>query len=417
MRSMPKTLLILPALLVFSTIVNASTHFSVTGRQIFRNGAPFIVAGVDYSPVPAGSGNIDTTVDALQGAFARDMPLLRNASVNAIRVYRMTADTQANLFSHKTFLDACWNNGSQPIHVLITQEVNLPSNYLFGVSPSAAGAFQIADGRWLRPDPAAATTLAHSQGNLETALRSLLTHYGNHSAVMGFIIGNEINNYMCRHDPAFWRFIDRLHGIVKQMCPGKLTVTSEADDSMLTVRAASAITHPPSNARDMPNLDAWGINSYIGSRNTGFGNFYSNFASRTAKPLLFTEFGCPASTRDENMRVIEMADNAKGQGDYFVSHWSDMMNNRNVCQGGFVFAWSDGWWKHGTPSVHDALNNRNTAFPGGWWDEEWFGINAISPVGSVTTPWQQRSPDTLRQRNAYYRMQEMYAAITGNTTH
>jgi hypothetical protein len=401
--------------LLIACFANSETSFTVSGRQIYRNGVPFVIAGVDYSPVPAGAGSMDTTLDSLAQAHARDMPLLRNASVNAIRVYRMTADTKANVSTHLNFLDLCWNDGNQPVHVLVTVEVNLGWSYLFGVSPSSQGAFQIADGRWLRPDPSGASALSRGQTKLESDLRSLIQHYGNHSALMGFTIGNEINNYMVRHDPAFWRFIDRLHGIIKSLAPGKLTVTSEADDSMVTVRAATAITHPPSNARDMPNLDAWGINSYRGTKTTGFGSYYKDFAAITSKPLIFTEFGCPASTRDSSNKVVEMPDNAKAQGDYFVVHWSDMMNHRNVCAGGFVFAWSDGWWKHGTPLVHDAINNANPVFPGGWWDEEWFGINSIQPVGSVSTPWQQRSPDTLHQRDAYFRLQSMYRIATNST--
>jgi hypothetical protein len=131
----------------------------------------------------------------------------------------------------------------------------------------------------------------------------------------------------------------------------------------------------------------------------------------TAKPLLFTEFGCPASTRDSGGNVIQMPNNAAGQAQYWLAHWNDMMANRAVCQGGFTFVWSDEWWKAGTPLVHDAINNAAGAFAGGWWDEEWFGLNGIAPNGNVNTPWQQRPPDTLLPRAEYYTMTTAYALL------
>jgi hypothetical protein len=106
-----------------------------------------------------------------------------------------------------------------------------------------------------------------------------------------------------------------------------------------------------------------------------------------------------------------MPNNAAGQAQYWLAHWNDMMANRAVCQGGFTFVWSDEWWKAGTPLVHDAINNAAGAFAGGWWDEEWFGVNGISPNGNVNTPWQQRPPDTLLPRAEYYTMTTAYALV------
>jgi hypothetical protein len=350
----------------------SQAQFSVSGRQILLHGQPFTVAGVDYSPVPAGGSNQDITIASMSAAHERDAAAMRAANINAIRVYSMEPGVD-----HSSFLDTMWNNGVQPIYVLVTFSINLP---------------------W-----------QNGQAGYISGLTNLLQAYGSHPAIFGFAMGNEINNGQTSGDAGFWGFIEQLHALVHQMAPGKLTVTSVADDGMNTVRAASALNI--NGRRDLPNLDVWGINSYRGTINLGFGDFYSQFASMTAKPLLFTEFGCPASTRDNGGHVIQMPNNAAGQAQYWLSHWNDMMAHRDVCQGGFTFVWSDEWWKAGTPLVHDAINNAAGAFAGGWWDEEWFGINGISPNGNVNTPWQQRPIDTLQPRAAYYTMTTAYGLV------
>jgi len=258
-------------------------QFSVSGRQILLHGQPFTVAGVDYSPAPAGAGNQDITGPAMSAAHQRDAAAMRAANINAIRVYSMDVGTD-----HTSFLNTMWNNGVQPIYVLVTFSINLP---------------------W-----------TGGQSGYINDLTTLLHNYGSHPAIFGFAMGNEINNGQTSGDAGFWGFIEQLHALVHQLAPGKLTVTSIADDGMNTVRAASALNI---NGRtDLPNLDVWGINSYRGTINLGFGDFYSQFSGMTHKPLLFTEFGCPASTRDNGGNVIQMPNNAAGQGQYWLAHWN-----------------------------------------------------------------------------------------------
>jgi len=75
--------------------------------------------------------------------------------------------------------------------------------------------------------------------------------------------------------------------------------------------------------------------------------------------------------------------------------WEEIRANSAVCSGGFLFNYSDEWWKveKGSPSVHDVGGFRNAAFPDGFMNEEWWGIMRLSKNGSL--------PDILEARKVY----------------
>jgi hypothetical protein len=161
----------------------------------------------------------------------------------------------------------------------------------------------------------------------------------------------------------------------------------------------------------------------------------ADFAAISEKPMVFssllsskdkviTEFGCPASTRDQFGNAIEMPNNAEKQANYIESHWLSIAENPEIAQGGWVFAYTvliflgssshifkDEWWKAGKMYEHNPSVAGNIAFPGGYWDEEWFGIMSIEPNGSVTTPPLERGPDILTPRAAYYRLGWLYGKL------
>ncbi len=60
-----------------------------------------------------------------------------------------------------------------------------------------------------------------------------------------------------------------------------------------------------------------------------------------------------------------------------------------VCAGSAYFEWTDEWWKADAyypnarcpATVQNPGKSTNDSFPGGWDDEECFGLNAIEPAG------------------------------------
>jgi hypothetical protein len=117
-----------------------------------------------------------------------------------------------------------------------------------------------------------------------------------------------------------------------------------------------------------------------------------------AKPLILTEFGCPASTRDAQGNVVQLPNNAQAQAAWIQGNLEQMQANyesvQGFCGGGFLFEWTDEWWKGGgIPYEHDG-SPAKAAFPGGYWDEEWFGINAIEVNNrSPQDPWNPGCPN------------------------
>ncbi len=340
-------------------------YFSVDGRQILKDGVPFFAQGVCYAPQPVGASFDfepwgDFFTDFWDKVFMRDLPMMKKMGINTIRLYstlpfRGIEAVAGAAQSHKKFLDACLDNG-------IFAWVGYP----------------IDGGVFLNPK---------TKARVETGVKEIARQIGSHPAVMGFIMGNEANlssgfsaaenrQVPIKSAPDFWAWIDKLGEVTKQHAPMKLTMTCLIDDSMESVDYAMQFG-------GLPNIDVIGINSYRGNVTNGFDNLFSRFEELTrAHPhaLLITEFGCPASTRS-GTAATELPNNAKEQADYISVHWQDIVKNKAVASGGYVFAWSDEWWKAGDPPVHNVKpeTSRIDQFPGHYWDEEWFGIYSIQP--------------------------------------
>ncbi|MBI3716023.1 MAG: hypothetical protein HY255_08535, partial [Betaproteobacteria bacterium] len=312
--------------------------------------------------------------------WERDLPLMRAGGVNLLRTYNMPCEQQGVVYEHAAFLEACWNGGVNPIYVLIG----------IGDLNNLAVYDPWSDDATLR---AAA----------EKVFLATVKKYKDAPAVMGFIIANEVNTNVTINDTRFWTWLNGLCAQVTTLAPDKITVMSLVDDSMLSVQAGDS---------RMPDLDVWGINSYRGQINpanaNNFNNLWSSFQSASSKPLLITEWGAPASTHDTQGNLSFSATVATDLDTYITGHYQDFLwntvttlsnggatnpNSANwapVCIGSCYFEWSDELWKMDAsyPSltcqatVQNAGISTNAAFPGGWDDEECFGLNSVTPVES-----------------------------------
>lgn len=87
-------------LLLFTTLIALFLGFycqnwSKAGRQILLNGQPFTVKGVNYAPIPPGIAP-DAVIqwgDVFHQDWShlhdRDIPMMRAAGVNSIRIYQL----------------------------------------------------------------------------------------------------------------------------------------------------------------------------------------------------------------------------------------------------------------------------------------------------------------------------------------
>lgn len=352
------------------------------------NNTPFFASGVAYSPVPWGANPNwspfgDFFFPPWNGIWERDLPLMRAAGINVIRSYNIenVNPNSGAKQDHTDFLKACWNKGEQPVYVLLGFG---PLNNLAIYNP------------WKH------NTANPSRDAVKTTFLAMVEAYKDFPAVMGFIIGNEVNNEDTRSNSDFWIWIDGLAQSTKTTAPDKLTVMALVDDSMISVGDGNA---------HVPHLDVWGINSYRGkitpATANNFDNLWTSYAAASDKPLLISEWGAPASTHTSTGALDFSSAVMSDLCTYITGHYSDIVfnncasssnaavnpNSANwaaVCVGSCYFEWTDEWWKMDSayPSEtcaatkQDAGIAQNAAFPGAWDDEESFGLNAITPSGT-----------------------------------
>ncbi|MBM4328025.1 MAG: hypothetical protein FJ118_12785 [Deltaproteobacteria bacterium] len=402
------------------------TVWSVSGRTILLDGKPFFAKGVNYSPTPVGgSYNWDPFGDwftrSWRGIYQRDLPLIRAMGANAMRIHSLFAfpPTDANyenvdaldfdspeVADHLDFLDKAWDGGQDPLYVLIT----IPVDKLRG--------FYQGDDR-LRAEDSERVYRFYKK-----LARWAARKYGSHPAVMGFSIGNECNDALdLPGAPVFWERIDELARIVKAEAPDKL-VTSVW------------FPQPKEHFLKYPRLlldkrfDVIGMNLYDGPlKNSEFWELYNSWAQERGlnKPVIVTEFGTPACRHGVNGRIEETAQSALLQVQWALALWKQIADRsvlsdpgRGITSGGFVFAWSDEWWKtrdqHGHAAIQDPGKIQQDFLAGGWLDDECFGINSIAPHPDRPPlhPWEPDKspvpypPDLLTPRPIYYALKALW---------
>jgi hypothetical protein len=338
--------------------ITAVNNFTVSGRRVLLNGQPFYAKGVGYQPIPRGEEpknypNGDYFTSNYSYIYKPDLERMRAMGVNMIKIYSWYPD-----HDHSDFLKECWNNGVDPIYV--------------GV------------GYFLE-----AGAVIRLKNEYINQFKILAQNTYTNPAIMGYMIGNETNNEDDINNPRYWAALNEMAGAIKAITTNKITFIAEVDDGMRTVIKGNS---------QFPNLDVWGINVFRGRSLT---DIYTSFQSATTKPLFITEIGFSSTIR-ENGVPQPMPDNGQGVAFYAKLLLTEIGKNRSiddpsrVVAGTIWFMFCDEWWKQNcpqcynnipcTPNNHDYSNVPNGNFPGGWDDQEWFGLYTIerSPREAVT---------------------------------
>lgn len=354
-----RTFVLLASALV--ACVSAQAAFTVSGRQLLKDGQPFQIRGVCYNPTPIGDNgftrkpNGDYFTSGYADLQERDLPLLRAMGANTIRIYGWAPGSD-----HTAFLDKCYNNGVNPIYVLV--------NY------------------WI--DPATDWTNTSAVQAVINQYVEIETRLNRHPAVLGVLIGNEVNQYNSNGGKSsFWAAMNKISVAVKAKNPARLTSVAITDN----------IGHISAGNAALSSIDFWSMQIY---RYPGFGTLFSDYAARSTKPLLISEYGYDAF---DNAKKLPYPDNAAFPGQVVAARWKEIAAASTVTIGGCVFEWSDEWFKvsTGTDTTQEP-GGFATSFPDRVADEEWWGLFAVQDNG--------RGLDILSPRQAYHQLKALWTA-------
>lgn len=380
--------------------------------QLRVDGKPYIVKAIQYAPSPVGkspnTGDFDPNNDwmtadinengLIDGPFEAwvdknknneqdpdekavgDFQLLKEMGVNTIRLYHQAKDKE---ILRKLYRD-------YGIRVVMGDMLGM---YAAG---SGAGWYEGTD----------YTNPKHLE-SMRQSVRKMVEEYKDEPYVLMWVLGNE-SNYGVVGDPdpksnnaglgsnaksqpeAHYGFVNEVAGMIKAMDPSRPVVFSNGET--VTIDILQNHSH---------NIDVFGANVYRGS--FGFGrSFWEDVRDHLDKPVLITEYGCPAYFSGKSQEYGE-----DKQAEYHQGNWEDILHNTagsgyGNSIGGVLFEYVDEWWKSGLPpkfsaAEHETVGDFAAAFPDGWMHEEWLGVT--SQGDGKHSPFLRQ----LRKAYEYYR--------------
>lgn len=346
-----------------------AANVKIVGRQMFVDGKLFTVKGVNYGYTPVGSGysTYDWTIHP--EFYKADFALIRAMGANTIRLHSMPTDSKV--------LDAAYEYG---LYVIITCTVGWDKDF-------------------------------NVQANRDQVLSDLTTTVNNwkdHPAILIWLIGNEIN-YHTISLRGWYSLLNECAQKVHELEGANHHPVTSAEANINNLGTAAN----ESDDANMPDLDIWAAQVYMGAT-AGFDSMFTEYASKSSKPLILTEFGCDAfNTATLAEDEANQAATLRGELNIIEDHLS-AVTPTEVCVGSCIFQWADDWSKNqwgATNTTHDTSATWNNE---AYYDfettsknnmnEEWWGLCSISA-----------GTDTKTLRSSYMEVQDKWAPTTQST--
>jgi hypothetical protein len=370
------------------------------GLRLRRGSEDFFVVGVNWDHVPVGQNYAwslwEQPDDVIVEALSREMPLLQRMHVNALRIY--------------SGIPARWIEYIYDRYGIWTVLNHTVGRYGFNI-----------DGRWV---PSVDYSDAHTRDVIAADVAALVASTKNTRGLLFWMLGNE-NNYglswssteiealpVGERDTARARHLYSLFGRI-------IGEVKTADHTRPVAIANGDLQYLELIAAECKGLDIFGTNVY---RGRSFRDVFTRVQQTLGVPVVFTEFGADA------YNAREQREDDVTQANYLLAQWREMYANAagnggaGNASGGFIFQWSDGWWKYRQTEnleVHDTTASwPNDAYPEDFvrgqnnMNEEWWGICAKGLTDS-------RGLYQLRPRAAYYVLKDALATspyALGSTT-
>ncbi|GLD95854.1 hypothetical protein PINS_up004532 [Pythium insidiosum] len=330
-----------------SALKGANTQWTTCGRKLLVDGRSFFVRGVNYAPTPIGKpGRLDML--GHEEIFTRDLVNLRAMHANAVKTYDFYS-----YVDHGKFLDAAYNGGKRPIYTVFSIWVD--QSLMEPMTPINGPEFQ----------------------QMVRNYYEMAKQTSGHPGVMGYSIGGEINSIVVIREPSFWKKFALLTQAVRKGInennAQKIITTTFVDDGGMSFTTGEEFH---------ADVDLWGSNVYQTNYAGSVIPTYMRVPS--TKPLLVSEYGFPyaSNTAEGGPEDLDMI------ARMLVEQTVAMERNYNLSDplreqilvGGFVFEYSDEWWKAGNENVHNLGEVANGGFPLGYLSEEFFGLyRAVRP--------------------------------------
>jgi hypothetical protein len=338
-----------------------------SGDRIQVDGRDFMIHGMNWDYFPIGTNYMYSLWvqpdDIIISALAREMPLLQNMGVNAIRLYSDVPPRWV-AYIYETY----------GIYTLVNH-------------PMARYGFTL-NGVWI-------PSVDYSDPRLREAVKTeILTQFKGFDGVPGvlmWLLGNE-NNYGLSWSsneiealPEGERHAARARHLYSLF--EEITVAIKDHDPHRPVAIANGdLQYIDIIAEECKSLDVFGTNVY---RGISAGDLYQVVKDKLGIPIMYTEFGSDA------FNARDMREDQVMQARYLIGQWREIYEQSSGkgqvgnAIGGFIFQWVDGWWKFGQESrLH--LHDTNASWPNGGYtedfvdggnnmNEEWWGICAKGP--------------------------------------
>jgi hypothetical protein len=291
MTIMKKRICILAAAMLCCGITAAEKNtVKISGRHILVNDAPYLIKGICYHPVPKGTKIRDF------GNLTEDLTLMVEAGVNTIRVYSPIDD--------KAVLDEIHTAGFKLI---------------IGIGYDQGGYFDIRSGSFI----------------------DYVNDYKDHPAVLMWELGNECNFHpeIFEADVGNWyAALNRAAEMIHQNDPSHPVTTAHGELPDDTARASC------------PNVDVWGMNVYRWDHPE---DVFAEWAAVSPKPMYLAEAGADSYMTAAGLGY-EQGPNQRAQADANGKILDAVFSHQDICSGVALFAFSDEWWKAGSPDTQDA---------------------------------------------------------------
>ena len=368
--------------------LDVSVHTDDRGQTLRIDGVDTLLIGMNWDYIPVGENYSydfwQQPPALIERVLRREMALLRDMGVNSIRQYPGIPPEWV------TFIYDEYG---------ITTMIN-PLVGRYGVS---------VDGRFIPRTP-------YGDPKVRDALiadtLAVVERYKDVRGVVMFLLGNEANyglewtSFEIQALPKEDREVAK--AVALYSLYGEITDRIHAIDPAHPVAICNGdLGYIDVIAEQIPNLDLFGTNVYRGETAR---DLYAVVKEKLGVPVFFTEFGSDAYNAREGREDALM------QAHYLHAQWRDIYQHvagqegADNAIGGYIFQWSDGWWKHKQEEDLDVQDTNaswpNDAYPldyvegGNNMNEEWFGITA-------KTPPDPKGYYEVHPRTAYWMLQDL----------